>query len=253
MFKLPIFYRQGNGPPGAGAPAATPTIPPASPTPSPPALDPLIYNPEGQSYKDLYNGTTGGIQSLKSQHVQALATAQGQTDAHLATIQERDAAITQLKTAAQQQANAVTTLTEQAQTIPDLVQRAGYADKLEIFIQYPQLVAAQTPKEVPGEEGADPVTVNVNPFLELIATTTLTGDPLRKHLEQLSKALPGPTQAAPTSITPVIPPQPTPATPGTRTSTLAELREELRLKPHDPALKAKFMDALALPNELGAT
>jgi len=246
MFRLPIFYRQDNGPAGAGVPAATPPTPaPASPPSSPPALDPNIYNPEGQLWKDLYNGTAGGIKSLQSQHVQALATVQGQVDAHLTTIQERDATITGLHAASQEHAAIVATLTEQAQAIPDLIQRAGYAGKLEILMQFPQLVAAQTAQEVPGEEGAEPTTVMVNPYLEMMATTTLAGDALRTQLSQFAAALPEPGPAASASAAPVIPPQPIPSTPSTARETLAALGEQMKQDPTNLALRNEWMEALA--------
>jgi hypothetical protein len=244
MFELPIFYRQDNGPANAGVPAPiAPTLPSASPPSSPPAFDPQIYNPEGQSWKDLYNGTAGGLQSLKSQHTQALATVQAQVDAALGSMRERDTTIKQLQTAAQEQAANVTTLAEQAKTIPDLLQRAGYADRLEILMQFPPLVAAQVDQEVPGEDGVAPTIIKVNPYLELIATTTLAGEALRKHLSQLSGALP--TAAPITSASPVIPPQPTPTGPPDVRRTLAELHEQMRLDPTNLTLRTKWMDALA--------
>jgi hypothetical protein len=216
-------------------------------------LDPQIYNPEGQSWKDLYNGTAGGIQSLKSQHVQALAAVQAKVDTHLAAIQERDATITQLQAAAQEQVNAMTALTEQAATIPDLLQRASYADKLEILATFPRLMTAQTAQEVPGEDGADPTTVMVNPFMQLIATTTLDGEALRAQLAQFSSALPEPSQSTHSSNVPVIPPQPEPAPASTRASVLAEIGERLRSAPTDPTILKEWHDALALPKAIGGT
>jgi len=253
MFKPHFLYRPDNGPGtgGAAAPAATPATP--SPTSSPPAQESQTHNAQGQLWKDLYHGTKGSIDSLKSQQVQTLATVQGQVDANLAIIQERDATISGLQTAAQSQVDVMAGLTEQAATIPDLVQRASYADKLEILMQFPQLVGMTTAQEVPGEDGADPITVNINPYLELIATTTLTGDALRTQLSQLSGALPEPSQAAPVSNVPVIPPQPEPSAPSTRSSTLAEIAERMRLEPHNPAIQAEFREALKLPKALGGT
>ena len=254
MFRLPIFYRQDNGPAGAGAPATTPTTPPASPPSSPPAaLNPEIYNPDGQSWKDLYNGTVGGQKSLQSQHVQALATKQGQVDAQTALVQERDATITSLQTAAQEQVSVMAGLTEQAATIPDLLQRASYADRLEILAQFPRLMTAHTAQEVPGVDGADPTTVNVNPYMELIATTTLTGDALRTQLSQFAGALPEPSQAAPTSSAPVIPPQPEPAPESTRASTLAEIGLRMRKDPTNLKIQAEYNEALLLPKAMGGT
>lgn len=245
MLKRHFLYRPDDGLGGGGtaAPAVTPATP--SPTAGPPALDPMIYNPEGQPWKDLYNGTAGGIQSLKSQHTQALATVQAQVDAHLAAIQERDATITQFKTAAQEQAANAAALAEQAKTIPDLLQRAGYADRLEILMQFPKLVASTVAQEVPGAEGAAPTTIQVNPYLELIATTTLSGDALRKQLSQLAGAIPEPTITSPSSAAPVIPPQPTPSTPLDPRETLKALGEKMRQDPTNMTIKNAWMDALA--------
>lgn len=244
---LNFLYGPDKGHNGGGE--ADPTTPPpaSSPPSSPPGgFDSTVYNAQGQMWKDLYHGTQGGIASLRSQHTQALAEIQAQLDANATLLQEKDAAIAQQQAAQAEQATNIATLTEQAQTIPDLNQRAAYADKLEIFLQFPTLVAAQVSQDVPGEEGAEPTQVVVNPYLQMIATTSLAGDELRTHLSQLTSAIPAPAAqtSAPTSAPPM-PPQPTPVEGGTK-GALDELREALRLDPANPALKDKYLEVLEM-------
>jgi len=170
---------------------------------------------------------------------------QAQIDAHLTTLRERDEQIVALNAAQQDMQASVTTLAEQAKVIPTLTQRAAYADKLEIFLRFPELVSVQIEQEMPGDEGQEPRKVMVNPYLEMLSTTSLTGDALAKHLAQLTLALPKQSQRAPNT-------PPAPPTPITQDSApasiLAEVQNALKKNPNDPdAVKGYFaaLDMLA--------
>jgi hypothetical protein len=244
MFKPKFLFRPNDGH-GNGGQAASATSTTPGPSPGQQGFDPQIYNPEGQLWKDLYNGTVGGMQSLKTQHTQALATLQGKVDEHKTTIQERDAALTQLRGQNEELASTIAALKEQIETIPGLAQRAGYADRLEILMQFPELVAAQTVREVQGEEGQEPTEVTIRPYLELIATTTLSGNELREHLANMASTIAPTSQAQVSASPPVVPPQPQPKPKGSVSQSLDDLGKKLRTDPNNTSYRKQFMDLLA--------
>lgn len=215
--------------------STTPTAPAASPA-SAPQLNPDVFNGKGQKWQDLYNGVLGSTKQLEATHATAAAEAAQQLTLAQDGVTNRDDQIAQLTATSAEKDATVITLSEQAKQLPDLLQRSAYADNLEMLMLFPKLVTAQIEQEIPGEDGAEPTKVMVNPYLQMIKATTLAGDDLRTHLAQLSaaSAVPQATTAAPTLPAPA---QPNPAAPE---GDLAALNEILRKNPGDQAAKAGF-------------
>ena len=122
----------------------------------------------------------------------------------------------------------------------DGLQSLSNPQRMEMFMLFPKLVTAQIEQEIPGEDSAEPTQVMVNPYLQMIKTTTLSGDDLRTQLAQLSAAstVPQATSAAPTLPAPAQPSQATPA------NDLAAVGEILRKNPGDQAAKNQYFDLL---------
>jgi len=217
----------------------TPTAPTASPASAP---NPEIFNGEGQKWMDLYYGVIGSTKQLKATHATALAEASQQLTLAQDGVTKRDAEIAQLATASTEKDAMVITLTEQAKQLPDLLQRDAYASRLEQFMLFPQLVSAQAATTIPGEGDAEPTTVMVNPYLQMLKDTTLTGDELSAYLAQLSAT------AVPQATSPTPPTMPAPATPApasTPSDRMAVLWTQMKAEPNNQVLRDEWMNLLA--------
>ena len=219
----------------------TPTAPAASPA-SAPQLNPDVFNDKGQKWMDLYHGVTGSAAQLKADHATAVATAQQELTLAQDGVTKRDAEIAQLTAASTEKDAMVITLTEQAKQLPDLLRRDAYASRLEQFMLFPQLVSAQAATTIPGEGDAEPTTVMVNPYLQMLKDTTLTGDELSAYLAQLSAT------AVPQATSPTPPTMPAPATPApasTPAERMAVLWTQMKAEPNNQVLRDEWMNLLA--------
>ncbi|MHC4542925.1 MAG: hypothetical protein ACYSYL_00160 [Planctomycetota bacterium] len=122
------------------------------------------------------------------------------------TLGERDAEIAALNAQIAQ-------LTEQGGQIPGLQEQiqqlsvqAMRADKYQMLMNHPELLALQV--EQPGE-GEDAEPVMVNPLLQLIETSNLPLDTLEQTIQQFKSALPLPATEVPprpAAANPAVPP-----------------------------------------------
>lgn len=190
----------------------TTVAPPVTPPVQPPAgLDPQIYClDDGKTWKTKFYGEQGRRGQIENQASQRTGTFEQQikdmeaaanaTGAETARLQARIAEL-------EGQAGAIPGLQQQ---VTDLTTQAEKAAKLEVLLQYPTLLSYQvTEQQTP--EGGEPVDVVVRPFLNLVNSTTLTGEALDTELRRLASALPGEGPAISPVAAGAAPPPPAPA------------------------------------------
>jgi len=109
-----------------------------------------------------------------------------------------------------------TTLQERLAGVPELQEQAGRVETLEgqvarmqLLMQYPQIVNAVQVQTVEGEDGQTSETRS-NPTLELLMSSSLAGDEFASHVDAFVQALPTGNSPAPTDAGATTPPTPAP-------------------------------------------
>ncbi len=177
-------------PAGSDGNATTPTqvtTPPQSQPQNqlPPTIDPS----DGKPWTDKFYGARGRLQQVEAQHAEALGAAQAQAEGLQNTLHERDALITNLEQQVQQATGQLEAIPGMQEQITTLQQESALAERYRAAMQYPALLNAQVEVERTDENG-QVVKETVNPLLNLIENTTLTGDALTATFQQMATALP---------------------------------------------------------------
>lgn len=171
--------------PPAASPAPVTPVPAGQPVTIPPSSTML---PAGTDYEAKYNGLRGAFGQAQAawqerngaleQQVQLLQTEAGHLKEKLSTAE----------------ANA-TKLTEQVSELPALHEQAdkvtgleAQGQRLEMILRYPEIVG-KTEMVDTSEEGEDEVFERVNPFLDALLSSTLTGDAFRALAEGMAGQL----------------------------------------------------------------
>ncbi len=196
-----------------GTPAAPPAqaAPPPQSQPPQQQLPPTVDPSDGKLWKDKFYGTQGRLQQVEAQHAQQMGALQVQAEGLQSTLRERDATITNLQQQVQQATTQLETIPGMQEQIATLEQQSALAERYRAAMQYPALLGAQVEIERTTEDGQT-VKEMVNPLLNLIESTTLTGDALQATLRQMAAALPAQQAGStPTSIMAgAVPPSPEP-------------------------------------------
>lgn len=191
--------------------------PPASPAPD--LVDPRIYASDGKLWESKFFGAEGRAKQLTQQRDTVVGGYEQRIEDSQQALRVAQAKVTTLEGQVQQ-------LTGQVDTIPQLrgeldaaKSAASKASRLQVLMKHPNLLAVQVEEEQEGQ------TVQVNPFMQFIDSTTLEGDPLDAMLRQMASAMSVPA-VTPAPVVEGAAPQP--ATPAGESGTDALRAEAMR-------------------------
>lgn len=199
-----------------GTPAPATTAAPVIPSPPveiPPSSTVL---PADTQYRQQYDGLRGAFKAARTQWDETRGSLEEQlrsTKSELELLRQQSAQLTTQHT----------TYQEQLASLPDLQERAGLAEGMEVqlermetIMRFPGIIGRT--KEVQVGEGDDAHTERQNPFMDMLLSSTVTGDDFMAMVQQIAGQLTETPAAEPPS-TPVTgggSPPPTPA-PGEKT------------------------------------
>jgi len=157
----------------------------------------------------LYHNVTGQLNA----YVASMEEYRGRLEQRLRTAEQAAQA---LQARASQSENRVASLQQQVEGLPELQQQASQVDalqeqvnKLNLLMHYPQVVNRFVEREEQGAEGEEPRRVRANPTLELLLTSTLSGEQFAQHVQDFVQTLPlqgqqptAPSPEAGASLTP---------------------------------------------------
>lgn len=166
-----------------------------------PGLDPKIYADDGKTWKEKFYGEQGRRGQVEAESAKALGGLQQQIKALQEAKKADGATIARLEATVAELEGQTGAIPELQEQVTSLSSKAEMADKLNVLMKYPKLLGYQVTEErtIEGEE--EPVEEIVRPFLNLIQSTTLTGEALEKELVRLAKALPGDIKPSPSPET----------------------------------------------------
>lgn len=163
-------------PPSSSQPTTTTT----------PGLDPLIFSPDGKKWSDVAHGQRGHISQLRAEREELAGKLNAQIETLRGTVTEKEQSLSQLQAELQSRAKELEAVPALLDQIKELEQRASLADKYRMLAEYPRLLEIQVEETVPGEDGGEPKTIKVNPLLNLVENSNLTGDALRAEIRRMA-------------------------------------------------------------------
>jgi len=188
-------------PPATPAPTGQPVVPPSSTT-----------MPAGTDYKAKFDGLRGAMMALQTQTAERIGSLEQQLRAVGGESTMKDEKLSAAEVN-------ITNLTEQVSGLPALQERADKVEtleaqglRLEAILRYPEIVGKT---ELVAVEGEDEKFNRVNPFLDALLSSTLSGDDFVALAEQMAGQLgtggwtegevipSGPQQVGPNPPTPV--------------------------------------------------
>ena len=113
--------------------------------------------------------------------------------------------------------------------------------------EYPDLLKLKIDQETTGEDGETTVT-QVNPFLQLVGSSSLSGDALRAELERLSKVFSSwgaKSPEDPAVMTPAVPAQDEPAVVDVESAyaRVLAVQEQMNTGDTSPAVTKEYVEA----------
>jgi len=200
---------------------ATPVVTPAPVVQPPASPAPGLYAPDGKTWQSKFHGAEGRAQQVTQQRDTVVGGYEQRVEDSQQALRVAQAKVATLEGQVQQ-------LTGQVDTIPQLrgeldaaKSAASKASRLQVLMKHPGLLSVQVEEEQEGQ------TVQVNPFMQFIDSTTLEGDSLDAMLRQMASAMSVPAATpAPAPIVEGAAPQP--ATPAGESGTDALRAEAMR-------------------------
>lgn len=166
------------------APTTTTPAPVAQPPASP---APGLYAPDGKTWQSKFHGAEGRAQQVTQQRDTVVGGYEQRISDLQQELREAQAKVTTLEGQVQK-------LTGQVDAIPQLrgeldaaKSAAAKASRLQVLMRHPGLLSVQVEEE--REVEGQTQTVQVNPFMQFVDSTTLEGDPLDAMLRQMASAM----------------------------------------------------------------
>jgi uncharacterized phage infection (PIP) family protein YhgE len=213
-------------------PVAVPPAPSPAPAPAPlkgQTFDPGdVYAEDGKRWKDKFNGLRGSMKQLETGYQEQVGGLEQQIRGLQDQLSQAQATAGTLNAQIEQLRGSEAQVAALQQTVAELQGQANRAERFRILMNQPRLLNVRVEEQVPGENGAEPTTRIVNPFLDLVEKSDLEGEALQTLLNQMASAIPVPQQAPAPLAPPTIPPAPAPS--GDDLSSLEKREKELRLQ-----------------------
>jgi len=200
---------------------ATPVVTPAPVVQPPASPAPGLHAPDGKTWESKFFGAEGRAKQVTQTRDTVVGGYEQRIEDSQQALRVAQAKVTTLEGQVQQ-------LTGQVDTIPQLrgeldaaKSAASKASRLQVLMRHPNLLAVQVEEEQEGQ------TVQVNPFMQFVDSTTLEGNPLDAMLRQMASAMSVPA-ATPAPAPVVEGAAPQPATPAGESGIDALRAEALR-------------------------
>jgi hypothetical protein len=131
------------------------------------------------------------MKQVQKEHMDKIAELQTQIDTLSVGVAERDTTIVNLTSQVDSLAGPAEQVPQLTEQIQELTKKAAKADKYRMLMAHPQLLQMQVEQPVePAGEGEEPTTRTVNPLLELVESSDMSGEALQATLSQLVAAMP---------------------------------------------------------------
>jgi predicted nuclease with TOPRIM domain len=151
----------------------------------------MVFADDGKLWREKFHGVHGRVQQLereKSELAGEMEDLETKNDSLRAEIDTREDAITQLNTRIDELSAVESRVDELKQERDTLAERADLADKLDVLMDYPELLTRKVTEEVETEDG-EVVEESHNPYLDLVKSSNLEGDALRSQIDRLARTL----------------------------------------------------------------
>jgi hypothetical protein len=168
--------------------------------------------PAGTDYKAKFDGLRGAMMALQTRSAERIGSLEQQIRAASSELQSAQEKFSAAETN-------IANLTGQLTGLPAIQEQAdkvtgleAQATRLEMILRYPEIVGKTELVDV-SEEGEDEKFERLNPFLDALLSSTLTGDGFKSLAEQMASQLgtgewaegEGPSGQQPGGVTPPTP------------------------------------------------
>ena len=147
----------------------------------------LVYAPDGKRWIDKYNGLKGRLMQVEAESAESTGKLEAQLDSLRQRLQETAASAESYKTEAEK----ISELQEKIDALGEekkaLSTKADRVDQYEVLFRYPHILDKQVEKEIPDPDDPEKtMKVKVNPLLNLVESTTLTGEALEEQVQMIA-------------------------------------------------------------------